>query len=70
MKKENNNLILLKSFKPVFIKDWFLAVSLDETRNGILVILFHRYEHVFRCSYVIGQDEAAKFIEHIIEIYK
>jgi hypothetical protein len=51
-------------------KDWILIVSLNENNDGIFIILFHRFDHVLRCHYVIGQEEAAAFIEHIIETYK
>jgi hypothetical protein len=70
MKKQNNIAINLKSFEPVILKDWILIVSLNENNDGIFIILFHRFDHVLRCHYVIGQEEAAAFIEHIIETYK
>jgi hypothetical protein len=70
MKKQNANFLSLKSFEPVLLKSWVLTISLNEANEGILIVLFHRYEHILRCSYVIGQEEAANFIEHIIETYK
>lgn len=70
MTNPNNKIFNIRSFEPVLIKDWILSVSVNPTNEGICIIMFHRYEHVLRCTYVIGQDEAAKFIEHIIETYK
>jgi hypothetical protein len=70
MKKQKNDILIIKSFEPVLIKSWVLSVSLDEAREGILIVLFHRFEHILRCSYVTTKEEAAAFIEHIIETYK
>lgn len=70
MTNPNNNLYKIRSFEPVLIKDWILSVSVNALNEGVCIIMFHRYEHILRCTYVIGQDDAAKFIEHIIETYK
>lgn len=70
MTTPNNKIFQIKSFQPVLLYDWILNISINPATEGICIILFHRYEHTLRCAYVIGQDEATNFIEHIIETYK
>lgn len=57
----------ITSFNPAILLDWVLCVSVDNETQGILILLFHRFDHVLRCGYVVGQDAAINFIESIIE---
>ncbi len=60
----------ISSFEPVLIKNWILNLSIDRTTDGVCIIMIHRFDHTLRCGYVKGREEAAKFIEHIVDVYK
>lgn len=70
MSTPKNNIYKIRSFQPVLIRDWVLNVSVNSLNDGVCIVMFHRYEHILRCAYVIGRENATIFVEHILETYK
>lgn len=57
----------ITTFNPAVILDWILCVSINEDTQEVLILLFHRFDHVLKCGYVVGREAAINFIETTIE---
>ena len=61
----NNNLQeSFTSFNPAIVNNWVLQVS--KSKQGICVVMFHRFSHKIHINYVKTRDEATQFVACIL----
>jgi hypothetical protein len=52
------------SFNPAVIQNWILQVS--QSKQGICIVMFHRFSHKVQINYVKTRDEATQFVTCVL----